>query len=98
MEDYTCVEIMGTHYDIRTDMMDELDNYLQDGIPPGDFLRAVLANDLVGAVGRADKENLHNLPAYANYLYWELPGRGSPNCPWGSYEAVESYLAAKADT
>ena len=34
--------------------------YIEHGILPGDFLQAVIQNDLTEAVGRADR---HNLPA-----------------------------------
>lgn len=60
--------------------------YLEDGIPPGGFLTAVFANDLVGAFGKADSENAANLSAYAAYLYNRCP-RGA----WGSYERVENW-------
>lgn len=55
-------------------MMGGLQRYIQKGIPPGDFLTAVLSNDLSEAVARADDENVMNLPAYVAYLYNEAPG------------------------
>lgn len=65
--------------------------YLEDGCVPGDFLRTVLENDLVGAVGKADDENLTLLPAYASMLYNAFPAR-SQGC-WGSAQAVEDWCA-----
>lgn len=53
-----------------------------DGSHPfcGDFLRAVLSNDLLEAVGRADYYNIRTLPAIAAYVYNELPSpcHGTP--------------------
>jgi hypothetical protein len=48
--------------------------------PTGDFLRAVLSNELMEAVGRADETNLATLASICSYVYCELPGRchGSP--------------------
>lgn len=61
-------------------MMGGITRWIEYGIHPGDFLSAVLANDLSEACGRADDENLANLPAYVAYLYNEAPSacHGSP--------------------
>jgi hypothetical protein len=40
---------------------------------PSSFLSAVLSNDLMDALGRADDINSHALPAYATYLYNYAP-------------------------
>ena len=71
-------------------MMKGLTRYINEHCPVGDFLIAVLENDLMEAVGRADDENLRNLPAFVAYLYNEAPG----NC-WGSPEAVRAWLNDK---
>ena len=71
-------------------MMDGLKRYIEQGIEPGSFLTAVLCNDLNGAVGRADDQNVKNLPAYIGYLYNEAP---SP-C-WGSPEKVKAWMKTK---
>ena len=60
--------------------------WIENGIMPGDFLTAVLRNDLREAVGMADDENMCNLPAYVGYFYNEAP----PNC-WGSPEKVAAW-------
>jgi hypothetical protein len=54
--------------------------YIERGVPVGDFLTAVLENNLSEACGRADDDNLENLPAYVAYLYNEAPSpcHGSP--------------------
>jgi len=68
-------------------MMSALRRYIDNKIKPGDFLTAVLTNDLRGAVGRADHININIIPVYVSYLYNEAPG----NC-WGSTERVKEYL------
>jgi hypothetical protein len=80
------------HYYIRENMMESLTRYIAQGCPVGDFLSAVLANDLSDAVGRADDENMANLPAYVAYLYNEAP----PACR-GSREAVRSWITKFAE-
>ena len=72
-------------------MMESLRHYIDQGIAPGDFLSAVLKNDLKEAVGRADLENMQNLPAYVGYLYNEAPAL----C-WGSPELFNGWLAKHA--
>ena len=57
--------------------------YIENGIIPGDFLRAVLENNFVEVIGRADLINRRELENYAGFLYWEMPS-GS----WGSREKV----------
>jgi hypothetical protein len=71
-------------------MMGGLTRYIEEGIMPGDFLTAVLENDLMEAVGRADDENAANLPAYIGYLYNVAPS----NC-FGSREKVKAHYARK---
>ena len=73
---------------IRRDMLEALWRYIDKGIPTGDFLRAILAHDLMEACNRADHWNLPNLPAYAAYLYNEVP-----SVCHGSYEKVDAWIA-----
>ena len=72
---------------IRIEMLDALRRYLFEGSPPGDFLSAVLSNDLREAVGRADDDNIRAIPAYIALLYNEAPGTA-----WGSPENVSAWL------
>ncbi len=71
-------------------MLDPLLRYIEHGEPPGDFLTAVICNDLFKACGRADDFNLANLPAYTAYLYNEAPSE----C-WGSKEKMQAWIEAK---
>ncbi len=58
-------------------------NYVINHLNPGDFLTAVLSNDLREAFGRADERNLVALHDWVNLLYNYVPGQ----C-WGSQDAV----------
>lgn len=63
--------------------------WVNEGRLPGDFLQAVLRNDLKTAIARADDESLAGLSSIVGWLYNEAPG----NC-WGSLEAVNEWAAA----
>lgn len=64
-----------------------IDRYVEKRQPVGDFLRAVLSNDLREAVIRADETNLRELKQIVGYCYWEIPG----NC-WGSPKAYKEWI------
>ena len=64
--------------------------YVKMGVRPGNFFMQVLCNNLVEAVAAADKENMRNLPAYANYLYNYLP-----HDAWGSEKVVLEWMTKK---
>lgn len=75
---------------IPSHMMAAIRRYIEYGIKPGDFLTAIICNDFQDAVGRADDENIRNLPAYAAYLYSEAP----TECH-GSPEKMRAWISAK---
>lgn len=60
------------------------------GLPPGDFLRAVLSNDMNEAIARADYENIHALPHIVAYVREHLPV-----IAWGSAAHVNRWLETK---
>lgn len=60
-----------------------LERYLLHGITPGRFLKAVLANDLVGAIHAGDEESLAGLTGLVMFLYNEVPGSA-----WGNLEKM----------
>lgn len=64
-----------------------LERYVNDRVAPGGFLRAVLENDLARAIGRADLENLEELPDIVRYVYSHVPAKA-----WGSKDAVARWL------
>lgn len=72
-------------------MMPGLQRYIEDHVPPGDFLREVICNNLKGAVDRADDENIVNLAAYVGFLYNQVPS----DC-WGSKEKYEAWISNKS--
>ena len=69
-------------------MQDAMRLYIESGIQPGSFLTAVLSNDLMGALGRADDINLHALPLYGRFLY-----NDAPCWCFGSPEKVAAWIA-----
>lgn len=74
-------------------MMESLTEYVRIGRPVGDFLNAVLSNNLSEAVGRADDENIRNIPAYVAYLYNE-----APSMCHGSVEKVRNWRGVERMT
>ena len=64
-------------------MQDGARLYVEDGIEPGDFMFAVLCNDLIGAFGRADSINANSMRDWANWMFNEAP----MGC-WGSAAKV----------
>jgi len=68
-------------------MMGAVRRYIDDRRHPGDFLTAVICNDLSEAVSRADDENMRNLPAYVGYFYNEAPSQ----C-WGNKGKMDEWL------
>lgn len=66
-----------------------LERYVFNRYAPGGFLIAVLANDLMTAIGRADDENIKVMREICNFVYNRIPVNS-----WGTYEAVDSWLNA----
>lgn len=72
-------------------MMAKLKAYIERGEPVGDFLQAVIGNNLKEACARADDVNIHLLHVYVIYLYNEAPAL----C-WGSPEIYRAWIERKA--
>lgn len=66
---------------------DSIDRYVNDRLPPGGFITAVLTNDLIGAVGKADSENLADLHEICTYIYNSIPSNA-----WGSKEKMNAWM------
>jgi len=64
-----------------------LNNYVLKRQAPGDFLRAMLENDLFGALRHADPSSKENLVAIAQYIWNEIPAN-----IWGSRLRIQEYL------
>ena len=76
-------------YEIPERMRSAILRYVEDKELPGNFLQAVIRNDLSGATGMADEENMANLPAYVNYFYNHTPA----SC-WGSQKKMDEWVKA----
>jgi hypothetical protein len=77
-----------SEYEGISHLVDSLEAYARTGHAPGSFLRAVLQNDLFGAVDNADQQNRTILPQIVTFVYRELPATN-----WGSREKVTSWIA-----
>ena len=75
---------------MRPDIKRAIDLYASEGHPVGDFLYAVLSNNLKNALGRADSDNERDIKEIVMYVYWEIPG----DC-WGSEKKVDDWLEKK---
>lgn len=71
-------------------MHGSIKRYLEAHVEPGDFLKAVLCNDLKEACARADDENIHLLARYVTFFYNYAPF----HC-WGSPQAYEAWIKAR---
>jgi hypothetical protein len=74
-------------YHIPNHTQTALTDYIERGIPVGGFLHAVLSNDLFGAVGRADAQNLPALKDITGWIFMQAP-QGS----WGSEALVLRWI------
>lgn len=68
----------------------ELDRYVKYRIPTGGFLRAVLENDFIRAIGKADEDNMATLPEIRDYIIANLP-----MACYGSVKAVKDWLKGR---
>jgi hypothetical protein len=69
-------------------MISGLQLYVEQGIEPGGFMRALLCNDLRGAVARADAANIARIPHWVVWMENNLPGAA-----WGSVQNYENWIA-----
>ena len=77
-----------TRYEITEDVFYTLERYVNDKIPTGGFLEAVLSNDLKEACMRADDVNQKIIFNIVKYIYNELPA-----ICWGSPQRVNRWLS-----
>lgn len=71
---------------ISPEILAAMDRWGQHGYKPGDFLTAVMKNDLMLSMGKADSGNQQALLHICSYVYNELPG----SCH-GSVEKFEAW-------
>jgi len=72
--------------------LDEIGRYVEDRIPTGGFMKAVLENNLMESFGKADLENRWALFEIMSYLYSDVP-----MVAWGSPERVQIWLQNRPD-
>lgn len=78
------------NYDsIPPHMKGGIKRYIEEGTPPGDFLEAVLSNDLKEAFSRADDINIANMFEWVSFLY-----NYAPIYCHGSKEKVAEWIAS----
>jgi hypothetical protein len=68
-------------------MRQSMQAYVDHGQPPGDFLRAVLSNDLCEAFARADDENTAIMRDYVMWVY-----NDTPHSAHGSRQEVDAWV------
>jgi hypothetical protein len=61
--------------------------YVEQGVEPGDFMVAVLTNNLMLSFSRADRINIRAMDAWCDWLWNECPGNA-----WGSPEKVTAWI------
>lgn len=72
---------------IEENELDELEGFIDRRAPKSDFIKAILANDLLGAVMSSTKDNVLTLSAIVAFLRLKVP-----DSSWGSPEAVAVWL------
>lgn len=70
-------------------MVPGLKLYIEEGIDLGDFMMAMLTNDLRETFGRTDENNRANIFEWVVWLWNEFPANA-----WGSPEKVAAYTKA----
>lgn len=77
-------------YDIKESTLNALYRYVEDKTPTGDFLHAVLTNNLCVAIGRADPENMVALKEIMKFCHNEI----RMDC-YGSPKVVKDWLSSE---
>lgn len=75
---------------MKQSTLDDLLAYRDLGQPPGDFLAAVLVNDLLDAFQRADEDNTRDMQQIIAWCYNNLPWAA-----WGSAEKLQAWIRAR---
>jgi len=68
-------------------MVEAVKNWVENGIPPGSFLSAVITNDLKEAAATADSINRHLLFEWVGWFWMRAPS----DC-WGSLENAQKWI------
>ncbi len=76
--------------EIPASMLPALYGYVAEGKRPGGFLTAVIENNLLAAVSRADARNLKALPVWVKFFY-----NCTPSECFGSVEKMREWMKAR---
>lgn len=79
-------------YSAISDVVKSLVRYVNDKVPTGGFLRAVLENDLMDSFSRADSHNTLFMKEIVQYVYNYVPMAAK-----GSRDAVDAWLKGEND-
>ena len=82
---------MSKYDPVEERFLESLNAYASKRRPTGGFLRAVLENDLMEAMGRGDDDALENLSAICMHIYNNMPA----SCH-GSKERVATWLKGES--
>ena len=77
----------GEYEQIPAHMREAIVNYVAHRKMTGDFLRAVVCNNLVNAVGYADDTNRGLIPLYVRWFF-----NYAPSGCWGSPEKLAAWV------
>ena len=81
----------GYYSSLPTTMLAPLYAYVLDHEQPGGFLTAVITNDLVGAITKADIANSKHLRKWVLFFHWH-----TPSACHGSQAHMDAWLRKKA--
>ena len=81
----------GDYGNIPPHMQAAIKRYVIDRLRPGNFLSAVISNDLRGAVDHADSDNLPLIKLYVQWFY-----NRAPAICHGTAQRMEDWLSGKA--
>jgi len=86
---------------IPKSVQDEIDRHVEQGCPCGDFVTAILDNDLQEAFQRADDHNLAYMKEIVTYMYAHTPaacqGSKLKRRAWQSHQGLASLPIPPAD-
>lgn len=77
---------------MKPSTLEDLIAYRDHGQPPGDFINAVLENNLIEAFRCADAENTEDMHEIVSFVYNEMPC----GC-YGSAEAIKKWIEKKLE-
>ena len=69
-------------------MQDGARLYVEHGVQPGSFLTAVICNDLLQSLGKADDINRAAIWDWCNFFY-----NDAPSTCWGSPAKMDAWIA-----